>query len=689
MRSCNVRNTPHKINAVPKKETVNVVCRVRPLSNEERRQAVPKCLDIRSNNVIIRKGNKTQEFSFNEVFSPKSTQHDVYKSCVEPMIHDACAGYSCTLFAYGQTGTGKTFTLEGAKSQSAESTVPHRTADSIDPKAGIIPRAMFHLLKHLSKYPQNRFSVTVSIVELYNEKLIDLLGKDQDIENESRAIKIYEKDGEPTISNVQLEQVTNQEDVFRLLSIAGARRKTAETKMNAQSSRSHCIFRATVNLQQEDNNNMTTGTLFLVDLAGSENIGRSGAKDKRAKEAGNINKSLCSLGRVITSLVEGNKHIPYRESLLTRLLQNSLGGKCKTTMVVCISPSKADYDETMNTLDYGRRAQNIKNSPEICETHNMTLEMSRMQQQLELQTNKNGGVTVTKDRFEELTGKAEAYDQLYNEHELQQSQHQELLEAKEELDLLHKDLKEKYGYESFCRRHLDGISDRQLDQSTMLLNAGEQLLTTIKKLNQIKQQISDMFSKNLKLSQKTKNSIEEKANTCRQLLSKNVDQAITEYKKIISSDEDTRGNEIENLKNISNNNNSEILNLLKNLRTALENYENIGKENFENLSKINKKFEEKIADQKSNFDENFKNLKEGQLDSTVGNIGDQRKQFYEFLTKKGEEFDLFAKALKDSGERFDDKGKVILEKGKTEFLKGLFDMHWFFGLVNFIFYKYY
>ena len=275
----------------PKSVNLQVVARVRPMTVTEIRGGAPRCLDINTNlQEVLIKNQKRQEakaFTFNKVYGPSSTQEQIFDDTVSPCLDDVCKGYSCTLFAYGQTGTGKTYTMEGVKDETLSPNI-------CSSGAGIIPRSMHHLFERLERTHTN-FAIRVSMLELYNEKLIDLLStKDEDLTEQSETLKIYENPdtGMPYVGNLTEIDVKCRTQVFDILAQGSVKRTTAATQMNANSSRSHCIFQAVVNIQQPDSETMTTGRLYLVDLAGSENIGRSGAKNLRAKEAGNINKSL-------------------------------------------------------------------------------------------------------------------------------------------------------------------------------------------------------------------------------------------------------------------------------------------------------------------------------------------------------------------------------------------------------------
>ncbi|GLJ59619.1 hypothetical protein SUGI_1515960 [Cryptomeria japonica] len=235
-----------------------------------------------------------------------------------------------------------------------------------DPEAGVIPRAISQLLDTLKNYDE--FTVRVSFLELYNEDAYDLLS---DNINDTTKLKVYEdvqKKGSVIVGGLEEIIVKSKAEIYEILKRGSAKRQTAATLLNACSSRSHTIFSVTVHTREgsiEGEELLKIGKLNLVDLAGSENIGRSGAQDKRAREAGNINQSLLTLGRVITALVEKRPHVPYRESKLTRLLQDSLGGKTKTSIIATISPTMTDIDDTLSTLDYASRAKKITNKPEM------------------------------------------------------------------------------------------------------------------------------------------------------------------------------------------------------------------------------------------------------------------------------------------------------------------------------------
>eukprot|EP00808_Paulinella_micropora_P018920 g17645.t1 len=398
----------------PKACCVQVVVRCRPLNAREKegnQYPVASCVGASEVNVILGKHqhNSTKTFTFDRVFGQYSTQEEVYLTSVAPLVAEVLRGFNCTVFAYGQTGTGKTHTMEGALERASL-------------EAGVIPRAVHNIFDTLNKQSKE-FSVKVSFLELYNERLTDLLGVEEDPkskkasdhgnkDDDNHGLRICE-DSKLGIVVQGLEEVVvcTANEVFDLLKSAQERRRTAETLMNKNSSRSHCVFTITIHTKESKTSGediIKTGNLHLVDLAGSENIGRSGATDMRAAEAGKINRSLLTLGRVITALVEKQKYIPYRDSKLTRLLQESLGGKSKTLIISTISPSADSLEETLSTLEYAHSAKKIKNRPQLNKEmtrkaymRELLTEIAAYKREIEVLRTKNG-VFLPPEQWEEM-----------------------------------------------------------------------------------------------------------------------------------------------------------------------------------------------------------------------------------------------------------------------------------------------
>ncbi|XP_064404188.1 kinesin-like protein KIF3A isoform X2 [Halichondria panicea] len=342
-------------------DNVKVAVRCRPLTPRETsdNRRVSVRVDQLRGQVTVHmqtphRGEREKVFSFDSVFGFDAKQVDIYNETARPIVNSVLDGYNGTIFAYGQTGTGKTYTMEGER--------------SVPEKRGIIPNSFAHIFGHIAKSEgETQFLVRVSYLELYNEEVRDLLSKNVANKLEVRErpdIGVYVKDLSSFV-------VKNADEMDRLMSIGNKNRVFAVTDMNDHSSRSHVIFSITVECSEvgpDKQQHVRMGKLHLVDLAGSERQSKTGAEGDRFKEAVKINLSLSTLGNVISALVSGRtSHVPYRNSKLTRLLQDSLGGNSKTVMIANVGPADYNCDETLNTLRYASRAKNIKNSAHINE----------------------------------------------------------------------------------------------------------------------------------------------------------------------------------------------------------------------------------------------------------------------------------------------------------------------------------
>ncbi|KAG8374100.1 hypothetical protein BUALT_Bualt11G0095800 [Buddleja alternifolia] len=393
---------------------VQVLLRCRPFSEEELRNNAPQvvtCNDYQrevsvSQNIAGKHIDRV--FTFDKVFGPNSQQKDLYEQAVVPIVNEVLEGFNCTIFAYGQTGTGKTYTMEGECKRSKSG-----PRGELPPEAGVIPRAIKQIFDTLESQ-HAEYSVKVTFLELYNEEITDLLAP-EDIskvaleDKQKKQLPLMEDGkGGVLVRGLEEEIVTSSSEIFTLLERGSAKRRTAETLLNKQSSRSHSLFSITIHIKEatpEGEELIKCGKLNLVDLAGSENISRSGAREGRAREAGEINKSLLTLGRVISALVEHLGHIPYRDSKLTRLLRDSLGGRTKTCIIATVSPAVHCLEETLSTLDYAHRAKNIKNKPEVNQKMMKTTlikdlygEIERLKSEVYAAREKNG-VYIPKERY--------------------------------------------------------------------------------------------------------------------------------------------------------------------------------------------------------------------------------------------------------------------------------------------------
>ncbi|KAI8800963.1 P-loop containing nucleoside triphosphate hydrolase protein [Cladochytrium replicatum] len=287
-------------------------------------------------------------FTFDRIFEWGSTQQDVFDYAASSIIEDVMRGYNGTIFAYGQTGSGKTFTMMG-------------DMENEDLK-GLTPRLVESIFNTIYGAPSHlEFTVRVSYMEIYMEKIRDLLNPTND------NLPIHEEKSRGVYVKGCLEVfVGSVEEVYEAMRRGQAARVVAYTNMNAESSRSHSIFVIQIHQKNLIDGSSRTGKLYLVDLAGSEKVGKTGATGQTLEEAKKINKSLTALGMVINALTDGkSSHIPYRDSKLTRILQESLGGNSRTTLIINCSPSSFNEAETVSTLRFGMRAKTIKNKAKV------------------------------------------------------------------------------------------------------------------------------------------------------------------------------------------------------------------------------------------------------------------------------------------------------------------------------------
>ncbi|XP_016122602.1 kinesin-like protein KIFC3 [Sinocyclocheilus grahami] len=329
------------------KGNIRVLCRVKPVLKEDQHeegQTVVVTTDPNNESAltVLSKG-KAKNFELDKVFHPQATQEEVFQE-IEPLITSCIDGYHVCIFAYGQTGSGKTYTMEGSVEN-----------------PGINQRALKHLFNEIEERKDMwTYTVSVSSVEIYNEVLRDLLSKD----GEKLDIKINpDGTGQLHVPGLRVMEVKSFQHIKKILAIARKNRITFGTQMNQHSSRSHALLTVTVLGTDLASGAKTTGKLNLVDLAGSERVWKSGAEGERLKEAQNINRSLLALGDVIQALKAHQTHIPFRNSRLTYLLQDSLGKGNKTAMVVQVSSLESNVGETLCSLKFAQRVCKVELGP--------------------------------------------------------------------------------------------------------------------------------------------------------------------------------------------------------------------------------------------------------------------------------------------------------------------------------------
>ncbi|XP_045638008.1 kinesin-like protein KIF17 isoform X3 [Ursus americanus] len=340
-------------------ESVKVVVRCRPMNQRERElncQPVVTVDSARGQCFIQNPGaadEPPKQFTFDGAYYVDHFTEQIYNEIAYPLVEGVTEGYNGTIFAYGQTGSGKSFTMQGLPDPPSQ--------------RGIIPRAFEHVFESVQCAENTKFLVRASYLEIYNEDIRDLLGADT---KQKLELKEHPEKG-VYVKGLSMHTVHSVAQCERVMETGWKNRSVGYTLMNKDSSRSHSIFTVSIEIYAVDEwgkDHLRAGKLNLVDLAGSERQSKTGATGERLKEATKINLSLSALGNVISALVDGRcKHIPYRDSKLTRLLQDSLGGNTKTLMVACLSPADNNYDETLSTLRYANRAKNIKNKPHINE----------------------------------------------------------------------------------------------------------------------------------------------------------------------------------------------------------------------------------------------------------------------------------------------------------------------------------
>ncbi|XP_068630333.1 kinesin-like protein KIF18A [Battus philenor] len=341
---------------------VKVVVRVRPLNEKELEQNSRIVVDVVDDNMLVfdpkeemrpffyhgvqqptknylKRANKELKFVFDNVCGQNATNQEVFETTTKEILAALMEGYNCSVFAYGATGAGKTFTMIGNEEH-----------------PGITYLTMEHLFNTINSFEKDReFDIGVSYIEVYNENVYDLL------EPSSTPLQLREDSKYGVmVAGLTLNNIKTARELLNMLENGNKNRTQHPTDANAESSRSHAVFQVYVKMRYKTSSQLRIVKLSMIDLAGSERASATGCVGDRFKEGANINKSLLSLGNCINKLADGSSYIPYRDSKLTRLLKDSLGGNCKTVMIANISPSGASYEDTYNTLKYAARANKIQ-----------------------------------------------------------------------------------------------------------------------------------------------------------------------------------------------------------------------------------------------------------------------------------------------------------------------------------------
>ena len=456
-----------------KSESVKVVVRCRPLGSkemEEQRECIVN-VDMSQGSIQICNPSNIKEiksFTFDHTYDYRATQELIFSQTALPILESIMEGYNGTIFAYGQTGTGKTFTMEGNDNETDK---------------GIIPRSIDWIFNNIKNYPAQQFLVRVSFVEIYNEEVRDLLSKVK-----RQKLNVREKDKVFYVENVTVIQAENSQMTLDIMKAGRVNRATGATKMNPGSSRSHSIFSITVEsstMDEAGEAHYKVGKLNLVDLAGSERQSKTESTGERFIEATKINLSLTCLGSVINKLVSGkSQYIPYRDSKLTMLLQDSLGGNTKTVMIANVGPADYNYDETLNTLWYASRAKKIKNKPRINEDPKDAL-LRQYQEEIELMKKKLMAMGKG-DLVMQISGKSGGGKNIVNEEKqiqkaLEEMENERRQFKKQSEDAINK-IKEQKDKSEKEKAKLIAEIEKKNEENNIKKREGEELIAKYKKI---------------------------------------------------------------------------------------------------------------------------------------------------------------------------------------------------------------
>ncbi|XP_061751663.1 kinesin-like protein KIF6 isoform X3 [Nerophis ophidion] len=313
------------------------------------------------------------KFRFQKVFDQATKQENIFEDIAKPVTDSVLAGYNGTIFAYGQTGTGKTFTITGGAERFCD--------------RGIIPRTLTYLYERFSQDNNTVYTTHISYLEIYNEMGYDLLDPRQEasrLEDLPKVIILEDPDHNIHIKNLSMLQSANEEEALNHLFLGDTNRMIAENPMNQASTRSHCIFTVHLCMREPGSDTLRHSKLHLVDLAGSDRASKTGLNGLLLTEAKFINLSLHYLEQVIIALSERNRsHIPYRNSMLTSVLRDSLGGNCMTSMIATVSVDKSNIDESISTCRFAQRVALIKNEAVLNEELDPALLIARLKQEVQ------------------------------------------------------------------------------------------------------------------------------------------------------------------------------------------------------------------------------------------------------------------------------------------------------------------
>ncbi|XWS29612.1 hypothetical protein CRYUN_Cryun24cG0044100 [Craigia yunnanensis] len=439
------------------KGNIRVFCRCRPLSKEEISAGCAQVVDFDAAKDgdlgILTGGSSKKTFKLDRVYTPKDNQVDVFADAL-PLVTSVLDGYNVCIFAYGPTGTGKTFTMEGTDQNRG---VNYRTLEQL-----------FQIAKERSE--KFMYNISVSVLEVYNEQIRDLLSTSPT----SKRLEIKQSaEGFHHVPGIIEAKVDNIKEVWNVLQIGSNSRVVGSNNVNEHSSRSHCMLCIMVKSKNLMTGGCTKSKLWLVDLAGSERLAKTDAQGERLKEAQNINKSLSALGDVVYALATKSSHIPYRNSKLTHLLQDSLGGDSKTLMFVQISPSERDVSETLSSLNFATRVRGVELGPAKRQVD--TSELQKMKTMLDKarqeSRSKDESLRKLEESLQNLESKAKGRDQVYK------TQQEKIKELEGQLEL---------------KTSMQNQSEKQVSQLSDRLKGREEICTGLQqKVKELETKLKD------------------------------------------------------------------------------------------------------------------------------------------------------------------------------------------------------
>ncbi|KAH9610142.1 hypothetical protein KSS87_003454 [Heliosperma pusillum] len=474
------------VSAVQMLGNIRVFCRCRPLNKREHSNGYSTIVDFEGAKdgelAILTGGSNKKIFRFDRVYSPKDDQGDVFVDA-SPMATSVLDGYNVCIFAYGQTGTGKTFTMEGTEQNRG---VNYRTLEQL-----------FQIARERSD--TFTYDISVSVIEVYNEQIRDLL----DTSNAPKKLEIKQaSEGSHHVPGIVEAKVGDAKQVWEVLQIGSNARAVGSNNVNEHSSRSHCLLCVMVKAKNLINGECTKSKLWLVDLAGCERLAKTDVHGERLKEAQSINKSLSALGDVISALANKSSHIPYRNSKLTHLLQDSLGGNSKTLMFVQISPSENDLGETVSSLNFASRVRGVELAPAKRQIDTSELQKTKAlldKARLESKS-KEESIKKLEESLQNMESKARNKDQTYK------NQQEKIRDFEEQLEQLQENLR---GREETCcslQHKVKGLELKLQDQQQNDSAALQQVRDLERKL---KAQVQESELHSMTLQQKIKE-LEEK-----------------------------------------------------------------------------------------------------------------------------------------------------------------------------------